>query len=237
MKAKLLAILLLAAGVTTICITTATSNSINGEVKKNNDGRTTHTLQTPVSAAQQPADPPGTIDGSKNPELIPDKVAYSILFRFLSNRQSENEKDKVRAYLKQRLCANCSGILETSTSNLEPSTSNIVNALLAAAGQFRQQVSVLDNQVKSIKDQHWPNPSSDVMAQLKQLQDQKEALVLAAVASLQTRIDAEGRTRVQQFVHNNFKRKIKMSPGPQSPPGGPGWQPLSPTTPTGHHQL
>jgi len=156
-------------------------------------------------------------------------VAYSILFRFLSNRQTENERNKVRAYLKQRLCANCSGTLETSTSN-------IVNALLAAAGQFSQQVSVLDNQVKSIKDQHWPNPSSDVMAQLKQLQDQKEALILATVESLQTSIDAEGRTRVQQFVHNSFKRKIKMSPGPQSPPGGPGWQPLSPTTPTGHHQ-
>lgn len=57
------------------------------------------TNQNPGMAAIP--DVPGTIDGAKNPELIPDHVAYSAIFRMLSNRHTKDEIDRVRAYVKQ----------------------------------------------------------------------------------------------------------------------------------------
>lgn len=48
----------------------------------------------PVSEAQErvsaePQDSTGVIDGRVNPELIPNRVAYSILFRLLSKPSNE----------------------------------------------------------------------------------------------------------------------------------------------------
>lgn len=43
-------------------------------------------------------DPPGTINGAINPELVPDRIAYTLLFRLISNRQTDEEKGRIRAY-------------------------------------------------------------------------------------------------------------------------------------------
>src|SRR5260370_2870638 len=50
-----------------------------------------------ASAAPQPAQ---VIDGAVNPEMIPDWRAYSIFFRFISDR-SGRESVAIRGYLKQ----------------------------------------------------------------------------------------------------------------------------------------
>lgn len=44
-------------------------------------------------------DPPGTIDGEKNPELIPDHVAYSLIFRTIATpNKTEFEIQRSRAW-------------------------------------------------------------------------------------------------------------------------------------------
>src|SRR2546425_12436657 len=52
----------------------------------------------PVKIAQESV---GTIDGSVNPEMIPDRIAYLLLFRFVSNRQEGTDKQRIRAYVRQ----------------------------------------------------------------------------------------------------------------------------------------
>src|SRR2546425_12698070 len=60
----------------------------------------------PIVTNQNPAmttipDVPGTIDGAKNQELIPDHTAYSAIFRMLSDRHTKDETDRLRAYVQQ----------------------------------------------------------------------------------------------------------------------------------------
>src|SRR5207244_821799 len=57
---------------------------------------------TPVSTVHAAArQRPEIIDGAANPELIPDRVAYSLLFRLIANRKTAEEKSHIRAYIRQ----------------------------------------------------------------------------------------------------------------------------------------
>jgi len=177
---------------------------------------------SPTPARQRPPDPPGTVNGSQNPELVPDRVAYSILFRFLSDRQSEDEKNSMRFYLRQKLGGgDCD-----ATEEEKAATDNVIDALLTAATEFSKQVAPLDSEAKSLKDKHWPNPSSDVMGSLARLQARKDAAVLKLAASLRGRFTGKVKesAKLERLIHENLKRKIKITPSPQSPPGGPGWR-------------
>jgi hypothetical protein len=83
------------------------------------------------------------IDGSKNPEQIPDHVAYGMVFRLLANRTNESEKQSVRAYINQlglgaKKCIACGGDARDETADPE------IDALLAAAETYNQQVSSFD---------------------------------------------------------------------------------------------
>lgn len=58
----------------------------------------TETARTPkssISTARQ--QPTGFIDGSVNPELVSDQVAYSLLFRLLSDRHTKEEQGRARS--------------------------------------------------------------------------------------------------------------------------------------------
>lgn len=177
----------------------------------------------PVSSGNKPReqrqtrpDPPGTIDGATNPEMIPDSTAYRLLFKVLAGRQTENEKIKVQHYLRQ------------SQPGLKDED---INALLAAADEYQAHVGLLDKQAKEIKDRHWPNPAPDVMENLRRLQEQKEARVQQVIASLQHRLSADGLRSIERHIHERVKRRVKISPDAQSPPGGAGWAP----GPAKHH--
>jgi hypothetical protein len=165
-------------------------------------------------------DLPGTIDGAKNPELIPDAVAYSAIFRLLSNRRTEDEVIKARAYVKQmglgkHNCRACPPAIDTPESD--------VDALLAAAEEFYQRISVLDQQVAEIKDRTWPSPTAAIMAQLAGLQQQREAVATQVAASLPTRLTPEGMQRVSKHINEHVKQRLKLVPEPTTPPGGEGW--------------
>jgi hypothetical protein len=178
-------------------------------------------INGPQQTHQVRPDNPGTINGAVNPELIPDQAAYSVLFRFIANRQTDDEKSRIRAYIRQmglgdQKCRSC-------PLSSEPSDKDI-DALIAAAEVFQQRVGVLDRQVKEIKDRNWPNPSKEVMAQLTVLQRQKEVIVTEIVASLPGKLSADALEKVHRHTNERIKRKMKIVPGPANPPGGPGWR-------------
>jgi len=179
-----------------------------------------------VNERQRPTsnvDLPGTIDGAKNPEKIPDHVAYLAMFRMLSNRRTEAEQNSVRTYLrgvvglgKQRNCQGCRPSAGTGDADIEN--------FLVAAEEFYQRVSVLDQLAAEIKNNSWPNPPPEVMDQLARLQKQKDAMVSDVAASLQLRLSAAGYDRLRQHVNEHVKLNIKMTPSPTTPPNGIGWQ-------------
>jgi len=211
MKAKSLAVLLLAISVSSVGIATATSNNTDRTVKKSPDKNIVNAPIAPANQVhQEPADEPGVINGAKNPALIPDQVAFSLLFRVISGNQSAEAKRRIRHYVRQiglgdQTCYACTGQKATK----DKSKDREIDAFIAAADEFQQRVGALDQQATEIKKRSWP-PSPQAMAELTQLQQQKEEITREIVASLPRRLGAEGSNKVWKHVNERVKKKVRI---------------------------
>lgn len=90
---RLTFLLLTAAIVGSMCFAIGTSGSNNmGAVSR---------PPIPTASDQAQQDAPGIIKGADNPDSIPDHMAFSVIFRLLSNAQTDVEKQRARAYLRR----------------------------------------------------------------------------------------------------------------------------------------
>ncbi len=152
--------------------------------------------KSPVSMEQQPIDESGVIDGAKNPEKIPDHVAYSLFFRMICCRKDAEEQSQGRAYVRRL------GLDETG-----------IDTLIAMAEEFYQRIAVVEIQAAEITTRYHPNhlnPTADEKGHLKQLQKRKEEIIDDIVASFPSRLGDDGSVKVNQFVKENVKRKVKI---------------------------
>lgn len=128
---------------------------------------------------------PVAVDGSKNPDLIPTHIAYESLLRLLSSGDEGDDKDgKIReSYLRW------AGFDLATREELK-----------AAAAEFKQAVSELDQEAAAIKDAKWPRPDAETMAQLAQLQARKEALISGVKGRLFGRITSARAVAVENHL-------------------------------------
>jgi hypothetical protein len=189
MRRKLLVILLITVVVSAFGIVTGDSRR-PGNVR----GESSSTLQ-PQAA--------GLINGEVTPELIPDHVAYGLVFRLLSDRNTDEEKTRARSYL--RMVFGCDDCSERERLVSEKH----INAFLAVAHAFEERVGVLDRRAQEI----WQvNPSPEVLAELNVLQQQKEIIVAELISSLPARLGPNGARRLHQHITDRVKRKTKIGP-------------------------
>jgi hypothetical protein len=171
-------------------------------------------------STQQISERPGAIDGAKNPDLIPNNVAYSILFRLIGDRKTPEEKSRVKSYIRDVLdigCKSChllrengkitNAALPDRTAEQEEAD---IDAMIATIDEFSQEVALFDNQAKYIKNHRRDNPQA--AAQLTVLQAQKNALVEGKSVALINRLGLVSRGKLQSFVSEKLKPKIKISP-------------------------
>lgn len=181
---------------------------------------------------EQIRDVPGTIDGSKTPNLVPDRVAYFVLFGAIPEQKKDEESIKlVRDYVSHILggCSKCKSVKDKGDFEQAKKDHNQdIDGFLGLVTDFRQRVGVLDRQVIGIKNRHWPNPSPAIMAQLTQLQRQREAIVDELTRYLPFRLQGEGVNGIKDRI-SKIKDKIKMIPAPTGPPGTLGWKQGSPS--------
>lgn len=171
---------------------------IAGDVLRST-GRTVANATSAGTAISLPQDPPGTIDGSLTPELIPDTVAYSLFFNFFLNRE-KNERGKLQAYISQ-----------TPLQGLS------VDALIAAAAYYKERVAPIDAQVQAISDNHpqlTGRNSSTITDQLALLRSQREVVTMEVVESLSSRLGSEGAKAIRKHIDQRIKPNIKIVPGP-----------------------
>ena len=172
------------------------------------------------SSNLQSQDGPGVINGKDNPELIPDHVAYAMLFRLVANRQEESAQRSIRIYVKQIFhCRDCESRLRSGQVTAEPAGDNPdIDTLIAVAEEHHRRITVLDNEAAKIKGRSWPEPAPEVMAKLTKLQMENEALTAEIAASLPMRLSAEGMQQLRRFIVEHVKPGIKIMPGPEPPP-------------------
>lgn len=75
------------------------------------------------------------VDGSQDPKAIPDRIAYSLMFRLISGAKDETEKRYIQSYIVQM------GIKDKEDLRI----------LSATAERFKQRVDELDAKVGAIK--------------------------------------------------------------------------------------
>lgn len=147
----------------------------------------------------------GVVDGAINPELIPDQLAYTLLFRLLSDRHTKEEKNAARSYLKMTFgCTDCN-------DEQRRRAEKHINAFLVVVKQFERRVGTLDRQAQELHDLTGPNPSQDVLAQLNELESQKEVVISEMVDSLPNHLDEDGMAKLHQHLNERVKRKMKMT--------------------------
>jgi hypothetical protein len=161
-------------------------------------------MQDTASAASTdtnapPTDPPGTIEGAKNPELIPDEVAYKMLFISLVEPEYPTAEQEARQQ------ANF-GMINLSADDTA--------VLLEVLGDFRNQMSGLDAQVGEIlKVTPVPAPGSADWLNISDVEQQKDRLVTDTVETLGARLSPDGVAKLRVHLLD-FKRGVKAIPMP-----------------------
>lgn len=167
------------------------------------------TNAAPAGLRQPPAQTDEVIDGEKNPEKIPDHVAYGMVFRVIAGREGENEKRSIRAYINQlglgkQKCISCRK--DDSKSLADPE----IDVLIEAAETYARQVSLLDLRAQTIKDATWQNPTAEAKAELAKLQREKESLIRSIVASLHRRLGRDASGRLSERINLRVKHRIQI---------------------------
>lgn len=222
MKRNITFVLLLVIAIATLGLAAASSSKSLMDKESNAVQEAPNDLNSQQVVTQpQLEDPPGIIDGAQNPEMIPDHIAYLMLFRLISNRPTAEDREGIRSYVRQmglgkQDCTRCPTAGSTEDVDIE--------ALLSAADDFYQRISIIDQQTTEIKDRTWPNPTPDTLTQLNQLQSQKETLVADVVSSLPSRLSAEAVNKIRSHINGHVKQRVKLFPEVTTPPSGPGWQ-------------
>ncbi|MEJ7860912.1 MAG: hypothetical protein WKF90_04660 [Pyrinomonadaceae bacterium] len=162
--------------------------------------KTETTAEAAVETTQQTkvaVERANTIDGATNPELIPDSVAYSLLFDLIAKRETEKEKRRIKAYIK-----------EVGLSGAD------VDVLIASAKDFRERVSTLDTQAARINIRTRTNPppvlTQSQVSQLRQLETQRNLIVESVAAILRNRLSGSGSEKLRRHVNERVKRKTKI---------------------------
>jgi ABC-type amino acid transport substrate-binding protein len=188
-----LTVLLIFLAVTVATLAAGTSKSTTKTAKAVSGSAPSHQAESSVS------DSPDTIDGAKHPELIPDDVAYALFFRFLSDRQTKEEKKSMRAYFNQSVLDGVD-----------------VDSLLAVGEEFKQKAAVIDAQAQAFRERNPMQPNEQATALFR---EQYKTITLQLAASLPVRIGAVGAQQVRLHINERVKHHMKIVPGPVMPDG------------------
>jgi hypothetical protein len=155
-----------------------------------------------IAQLAQPADPPGTTDGAKNPELIPDDVAYKMLFLSIMEPENPTNEQKARQEAKLRMI----GFSDDDKAGF-----------LAKLGDFRGRLGDLGGRREEIlKATPVPARDSAEWQDLSDIEQQANTVVTDTVEALRTGLSQEGFDKFQARMLE-FKRTIKAFPGPKMP--------------------
>jgi hypothetical protein len=154
--------------------------------------------QDQPSPAPQP-DPPGTIDGAKTPELIPDEVAYRMLFLAVAEPEDATEEQKTRARAK------------IAAAQL---TEEDTQAFLKLMADFHEETAAVVAENAKIRARNpFPDRQSTDWSILVGLRKRMEANVTNTIAALPARLSEDGQRKLQEHLLE-VKRSIKRVPLP-----------------------
>lgn len=145
---------------------------------------------------------PTVIDGAQTPELIPDRVAYSLMFQLVSSPANEVEQRHLSAYIAE--------IGFESDADAK--------ALVAAAAEYKRRVGAVDSAVNAIKAEGRgaSGRPPEVRDRLLKLRAERDSITDDVVSSLPNVMSREGLSKLRSFIDERVKKKTKLRPGSSS---------------------
>lgn len=142
-------------------------------------------------------DPPGTINGAVNPELIPDDVAYRLVLEGIAEPQNATDAQKARFRAKM--------VRAKLGADDE-------QALFGVLAPFQTQLDGLQAQAAQIQARNmFPDPASTDYQTLLDLSKQREQVFANALSAIPARLTSEGVAKFQAFVESE-KKGMKYLP-------------------------
>jgi hypothetical protein len=155
-----------------------------------------------VQPATPQPDPPGTIDGGKNPELIPDEAAYRLVLLAVAERENATEEEMARFQAK------------IAPAGLDD---NDAEAFLGILTAFQKQLDALQGQASAVMARDpFPQPGSVDYNTLLQLGQQKQAVFAEAMGAVPARLSSDGAAKLDAYVKGE-KRSMKYIPDMPTP--------------------
>src|SRR3989442_13018278 len=177
-------ILLASFAISAAVVLSGTLTRKGADHEKNGTPRVTTGNQSKTSK-----DPPGTIDGSFTPQLIPDVVAYELFFDFFSNR-APNERGKLQAYCNQ-----------TALAGVD------LDSIFAVVNYYQQQVAPINAKAPAIRDSNRGLTMQDAMlvkAQLAPIAAEKAALVQEVIAKIPNFVGTGRALAIRQHIDDRI---------------------------------
>ncbi len=195
MKVKFILLVFLLLSVVVVLATSKILNSpVDVSAKTVETAETNHTDTEPSNNLSKFT----SVRSEQNSELIPDRVAYMMVFRLLSSHKNDAERKRLRGYVQQNL-----GITDE----------NEIEAVFQLADDFKQRTLPVDNQINSIKERYHPTHSAfsnDDRKKLEKLKKDKEKIVDDLVTDIPRRLSENGKLKLHQNLQEHVKQKIKI---------------------------
>lgn len=157
---------------------------------------------SPYDAQATPRpDPPGTVDGAENPELIPDDAAYRLVLVAIAEREDATKAETARFRAK------------IGSAGLNEEDAEALRLILAA---LQKQLDALNAQAHQILARDaLPLAGTPDNQQLVELNKKRAPVFREAMSAIPARLSLEGAAKFQAYVQNE-KRRMKYLP--ESPP-------------------
>lgn len=162
---------------------------------------------------------PNNRNNNENPDNIPTRQAYILLFRFFAKYNNDEAKKYSRGYLRHIGLGKQpkSACLDTTSYTSVGTADEDIDAFIEVANNFNRKVAVFDVKADEIKDRTFPNPKAEAMDELNALQQQKEILTDTTIALLRTKLNLEAFNRIESHILKRIKRLTKKIPSPPNP--------------------
>jgi hypothetical protein len=158
--------------------------------------------QNQTAGAKQPVtsahpDPPGTIDGSKSPELIPDDDAYRLVL--LGFAEPENPTPAQEARMRGKI----------APAELDKDDTD---ALIRILEHFQTQLDGLRVQENAVFAANpIPHPDSVGATKLAEISHERDGVFVEAMSALPARLSAPGAAKLHDFIQKQ-KHGMKVFP-------------------------
>jgi hypothetical protein len=165
-----------------------------------------------VGSLQQKPDPPGTINGATNPELVSDHIAWSVILGVIARQKTPEQKTRVRAYIRSL------GVGRAKVQGNPGEQEADIDKLIGVAQEYETERDAIDTAAGFTAASHISLSAQDRAARVSGVKKQKEQLVAKKVARLSQDLTPGGyRALVGSLAQ--VKHGIKIVTYDSMPPG------------------